>query len=298
MKSWIRNHPVATFLAILYPLVWLFNLPALLGTIGLGIIHAEIPWQPGVLASTLLALAGTAFLVTAIADGKQGVKDLLRRFYALRVGPQWYVLAICLAPALLLVVALARNGAAALTPWATHASLLLTVYLQTVITGAILISLCEEAGWTAFVTARLQRRWGALRACLAVGPLQGFVHVPLLFMAGTVAVGGGRLHIQDAPLIVFVLLIGYAIPIRIILTWIYNSTGGSLPIVALTHQAFDQMGSAVILTTFFAGINATWVDVVPAPCALAIVLLTRGNLGYRAERAVVPAQRIPAPAAV
>ena len=161
-----------------------------------------------------------------------------------------------------------------------------------------MISLCEEAGWTAFVTARLQRRWGALRTCLAVGPLQGFVHFPLLFMAGTVAIGGGRLHLQDAPLILFVLLIGYAIPLRIILTWIYNSTRGSLPIVALTHQALDQVASAVILTTFFAGINATWVDVVPAPFALAIILLTQGRLGYRDEKDVLPAHRSPVPATV
>ena len=112
---------------ILYPLTWLFNLPALLGTIGLGIVPADIPWQPGVLLSTYFGLTGVAFLVTAITDGKRGVRELLRRFYTLRIGPQWYLLALCLAPALLLVVALATHGTAALKPWGTHAPLLLTV---------------------------------------------------------------------------------------------------------------------------------------------------------------------------
>jgi len=281
MKSWIRRRPIVAYVVIMYAVAWLLNVPALLGKVGLGIIPVDVPYEPGALAGSVLGLAGVAFLVTGLKDGRPGVRELLRRFYHFRVGPRWYVLALFLPSALMLPLAVATRGTAALNPWTSHLGQFFSVYVVNVIIGALLISLCEEAGWTAFVTARLQQRWGALRTCLAVGPLQGAFHFPLLFMAGTVAVGGGRLHWEDAPLILFFLLVGISIPSRIIYTWFWNSTGGSLPVVALTHQAFDQLASAAFVAIFLIGVDITWEEALPAIAAIAIVVLTRGRLGYR-----------------
>jgi CAAX protease family protein len=288
IRDSIRKHPIGAYLVILYPLSLLFNLPALLGKEGFGVISADIPFFLGILPSTILGLAGLAFLITRITDGKAGTRELLRRFYAFRAGPQWYVLAIFLAPALLLVVSLFMHGGAALSPLKNHTAEIVTAYLQTLVTFAILINLCEEAGWMAFVTTRLQRRWGALRACVAVGPLMGLIHVPLIFVTGAVAAGGGRIQPKDYALAFFVLLVGYAIPFRIIVTWVYNSTGASLPIVALLHSSFDTLASAAVLTTFFSGVDPIWIDIIPAPVALAIIVLTRGRLGYRRETTPLP----------
>jgi membrane protease YdiL (CAAX protease family) len=263
-------------------------MPAVLGKEGLGIVQADIPFQPGVLAASILGLTGIAFLVTTIADGKPGIRSLLRRFYAFRTGPQWYLVAVCLVPALLLVVSLAMHGAAALSPFVSHAPQLLTVYLLNVVTIAILINLFEEGGWMGFVTDRLQRQWGPLRACLVVGPLMGAIHLPLFTIAGAVTTNGGRVQVKDLPLTLFVLLIGYGIPFRIILTWAYNSSGRSLPIVALLHSSFDQVAAATILGTFFLGLDSVWINIVPTPVALAIVLFTRGRLGYKPEPPVSP----------
>ena len=52
----------------------------------------------------------------------------------------------------------------ALAPFKSHATEILTRLPPNVVTFAILINLCEEADWMAFVTTRLQRRWGALLA--------------------------------------------------------------------------------------------------------------------------------------
>ena len=291
VKAWIRRHPIAAYLVILFPLAYLFNAPALLGKEGLGIVPADIPFVLGILPSTILGLAGVAFMITAISDGKTGVRSLLRRFYTVRVAPYWYLIAIGLVPVLLLVVSLTMHGFVALTPFGTHAAELVTVYLQGVVVFAILINLCEEAGWTAFVTDRLQRRWGPLRTCVAVGPLMGAIHLPLLFVAGAVSTGG-RIQLKDVPLAVFVLLFGYAIPFRVIITWAYNSSGRSLPVIALLHSSFDQVAATAVLGTFFLGLDAVWIDIVPAPVALAIVVLTRGRLGYRADSVSAPAELI------
>ncbi len=283
IRNAIRKHPVTAYLLMLYPLSLLFNVPALLGKEGFGVIPADIPPQLGILPATILGLTGLAFLVTRITDGKAGTRELLRRFYTFRAGPQWYVMALFLAPALLLSVSVFMHGGAALTPLKNHSTAIVTVYLLNLVTVAILISLFEEAGWTAFVTARLQRRWGPLLTCVVVGPLMGLIHLPLFFMSGTLAVGGGRISPQSFVLAFFVLLFGYGIPFRVIMTWAFNSTGGSLPIVALFHSSFDTLASGAVLMTFFAGVDPGWIDVIPAPVALAIILLTRGRLGYRQD---------------
>jgi uncharacterized protein len=283
IRDSIRKRPIAAYLVILYPLSLLFNLPALLGKEGFGIVSADIPSVLGILPGTILGLTGVAFLVTSVTDGKAGMRELLRRYYSFRAGPQWYVLSVLLAPALLLVVSLFIHGGTALSPLGTHPLAIVTVYLQSVVTFAILINLCEEGGWTAFVTARLQRRWGPLLTCVAVGPLMGLIHLPLFFMNGTLAIGGGRIRPQDFAIAVVVLFLVYGIPFRIIMTWAFNSTGGSLPVVALLHASFDTLASGAVLTTFFAGVDPVWIDIIPAPVALAIILFTRGRLGYRRE---------------
>ena len=86
MKSWIRQHLIGAYLAILYPVSCLFNVPALLGRTGLGVLPVDIPWEPGVLAMSVLGLTGLAFAVTGIADGRRGVRELARHFYRAALG--------------------------------------------------------------------------------------------------------------------------------------------------------------------------------------------------------------------
>ena len=59
---------------------------------------------------------------------------------------------------------------------------------------------------------------------LILGPLWGSWHLPLWLI--------GR---ESNPLILFPAFVVSAIPMSVLLTWIYNSTGGSLLIVVLLH---------------------------------------------------------------
>src|SRR5207237_10261478 len=92
---------------------------------------------------------------------------------------------------------------------------------------AILISLMEEGAWMAFVTARLQRRWGPFWASLAVAPLFGFVHFPLFFLANGLTDGAPPRGVQVLEY-AFYLLILFSVPMRIVITWVFNSSGGSV----------------------------------------------------------------------
>src|SRR6266853_1626346 len=164
-KRAVREHPLAAFLLILYPVSWVLFLPALLGTEGFGV-------------------TGVAFVVTRIADGKDGTRRLRRLYYQFKAAPQWYVLALLGAPVLLLCMGLAIHGTSTLTPIAHNAAQIPTAYLVNVVLIAILISVWEEGAWLAFVTARLQPRLGPIWASVVVAPLFGFIHFPLFFVTG------------------------------------------------------------------------------------------------------------------
>src|SRR5256714_12044247 len=129
IRATIAKHPGGAFLAFFYVANWILFLPALVGTLGFGLMPVEIPAQPSILLLSLIALAGAAFLITRIADGKDAVRDLRRRYFTWRTGPQWYLLALFGAPLLLLVGAAAVQGPATLSAFAGKLPQFLPTYL-------------------------------------------------------------------------------------------------------------------------------------------------------------------------
>src|SRR6195256_1887893 len=279
LKHAIASHPIAVFLLILCPVSWILFLPSVLGKTGLGILSVDIPAQVGILLVTIFGLTGVAFLVTRIADGKAGTRALRSHYFRFRAGPQWYLLALAGAPILLLMASVLTRGGDALNPIMQHPSQIVTGYLLNLIVIAILISVQEEGPWMAFVTARLQRRWGPVWASIAVAPLFGFVHFPLFFLANGLTDGTAPrgFHILEYA---FYLLILFSVPMRIVITWIFNSSGGSVPVVALFHASVDTTASAAVLTAFYPGIDGRLLYIGLAVVALALVIVSRGHLGY------------------
>jgi uncharacterized protein len=276
----IAKHPVAAFLLILYPVSWILFLPAVLGKSGLGVLPVDIPAQAGILLVTIFGLTGVAYLVTRVADGKAGTSALRRHYYQFRAAPQWYLAAIFGAPLLLLVVGLISGGGSAISPFGSHASEIPTTYFLNVILIAILISVWEEGAWMGFMTSRLQKRWGPVMASIVVAPCFGFVHFPLFLITGGLIDNarpqGG--HIVEYAMY---LLILFSVPVRIVITWVFNSTKGSLPVVALMHASIDTTASGAVLTTFYPGVDGRWLYIAIAVVAVVVIAFTRGRLGYR-----------------
>ena len=133
LKQVIASHPIAAFLVILYLVSWMLFLPAILGKSGLGILSVDIPAQVGILLVTIFGLTGVAFLVTRIADGKAGTRELRSHYFRFRTGPQWYLLAVAGAPVMLLVAGLLTRGGSALTPIMRNPLQIVTVYLLNLI---------------------------------------------------------------------------------------------------------------------------------------------------------------------
>ena len=287
----IATHPVGAYLVILYPVSWILWMPALLGKSGLGVLSVDIPVQLSILLVSIFGLTGVAFLVTRIADGKPGTRELRRHYLHFRAGPQWYVVALAGAPTLLALVGFLTHGTGALGSFGRHALEIPTLYLLTLIVIAILISVWEEGGWMSFVTTRLQPRLGPVWASVAVAPLFGLIHFPLFFITGGL-IDNARpqgIHILEYALYLVVL---FSVPVRILITWVFNATGGSLPIVALLHASIDTTASGAVLTAFYPGTDGRLLYVGLAAAALAVVIATRGRLAYRLISD--PTQQVPA----
>jgi uncharacterized protein len=297
IKATIARQPAAAFLIFFYVTGWIFFLPPLLGMSGFGLLPYDLVPQPSILLLTLVGLAGGAFLVTRLADGKEGVRELRSRYFTWRTGPQWYLLALFGAPLLLLIGAAVVQGPSVLGAFGANLPQFLPNYVIQVVLIALLISLWEETGWMAFLTARWQKRFGPVIASVMVAPLFGLGHFPLLFLAGGLT-DSGRLTASEFPEYIFYLLVLFAVPVRLILTWVFNSTGGSLPLVALLHASFDVAASGAILTGFYPGLDGRLLYFGLAIVAIGVLVMTRGRLGYGGPVAgTIPAAN-PARAAV
>jgi len=278
VRSLMTRHPIASFLALFYGLGWACFVPSLLGNQGFGILPADIPLDPFRLLS-IVFFALIPFVVTRIVDGPGSARRLFGQVRHVRVGLQWYVLAFFGPPAALFVVAVLLKGIAPIQALTANLGSIPTEFMLGIFVLALLGNLWEETSWSGYVTARLQKRYGPLRASLIVAPLFGLYHLPLFFIIGGLSDSPDRLPIATLPLYATFLLIVFSGPMRVLLTWIYNSTGHSIPVVALFHASINATGGAVILATYFAGIDGVLLYAALAVFALIVAATTRGRLG-------------------
>jgi membrane protease YdiL (CAAX protease family) len=85
-------------------------------------------------------------------------------------------------------------------------------------------ALGEELGWRGFAVPHLQDTRSALSASLIVGLVWGMWHLPL-FLVNT----------NSRPLALFPLFVLSVVAISVLLSWLYNSTAGSMLLVVLLH---------------------------------------------------------------
>jgi uncharacterized protein len=217
--SLVRRHPLMTFFILTYALAWILWLP-------LVVLQDTIPAAPGL----VLVLLGSnvpsllAIVLTALLLGRGALRKLLGRLLIWRVDPRWYLVVVLLPVAL-------SGGMVALNAFVGGPAISVGVSLLTVvITLAFFIfpgsALGEEIGWRGYALPRLQSGRSALSASLILGVIWAFYHLPLFFT--------GQAFRSPSLLVPFVVS---GLALSVILTWVYNSTGGSLLLVVLLHAA-------------------------------------------------------------
>lgn len=279
LRRFIIRQPVGAFLTLVYGISWLLFLPSFLSQNGIGVLPFAIPVTPFLLLSVTVGLTLPAYIVTQVTGGREGVRKLRRRYTHWRVSIGWYLLALFALPIADLLGASLWLGTAPLEAFVNRWHLLVTVFLPEALVGVVLINLWEEGAWTGFLLPRLQERWGALRSSVMVAAAMGLFHVPLIFILGGVS---------DVPIppdrywLYVVLLFVGIIPFRVLATWLWNSTCGSVIVVALIHGGFNVTTGQKLLPEFVPG-DTLWVYGVYAALALVVAGLTSGRLAYKAE---------------
>lgn len=284
LRARFRRAPLIWFFSLAYLLSWLAWTPYVLSENGLGVLHFAFPviggttQLLGVLPGAYLGPIASALLVTGVTEGRHGLRVWRGRMTKLRVGWRWYAVVLLSVPAALTIGSAALTGQSPLMPSvAVLAAYLPGLLLQMVTTG-----LAEEPGWREFAMPRMQRKYHPAKATLIVGVLWGVWHMPLFLTEW----GGGGPHVDPTTPLEF---LGTAIAFSFVMTWVFNRSRESMPLVMLLHTSVNNFFS-VAGTDMFPRLSmqeTTHAFLLTATAAALIVLLaTRGRLGLPKNPAV------------
>ena len=276
----VTRHPVTAFYALAFAISW-GGILLVIG--GPGAIPGSGEQIERLTLPVLLALfAGPSIggiVMTGIASGRAGFRELLSRLLLWRLSLRWYAAAILFAPFLVttVLVALALLSPAFI-PAVVTADNKVTLVLFGMGWGLFGGGLLEELGWTGFAAPNLRRRHAALTTALIVGFLWGTWHILIaLWMGGGLAEGQWTPYLLG--ILVFYLT---ALPaFRVLLVWIYDRTE-SLLLVMLMHASFSA--SMLILQPPLAGaLFLRWNLAIAAALCVVIVAIAAAN-GWRVSR--------------
>ena len=271
------RYPLVCFFVMAYAFTWIVTSPWTLGATGAGLLPVDL----SVPATGLLLAAGifagptlAAIIMTAVTDGRAGVRRLLGRLVLWRVGARWYLFALVGVPLIMLlgfmVYAMAPPDLAALGGPAYAVTYLVGFVLTMVLGGPLF----EEIGWRGFALPRLQRARGPLVASLLLGVLWAFWHLPQ-FLVPTWAASSGGGGVSGIALFVVA-----AVAFSVVISWVFNNTRASLLIAVLVHTSIDAF-SGTMGSVYPTAASSAWPMIIGfGLVAVVLVVATRGRLSY------------------
>jgi membrane protease YdiL (CAAX protease family) len=228
-NNFIVRRPLLVYFVLSYTFFWGFLI--LIMSI-LGILRLQPDALPawampiiGILGSWMPNLA--AVIVTGVLAGREGIRQLLGKFFAYRIAVRWYIVALL--PFLLAFVA---AGLYRLAGGAVPGNMGLSAGFWA---GLIIMNLLqgatgEEAGWRGFALPRLQETHEPVKASLILGFIWNFWHLPLWLLSGY----------SGLDLLIYVLAFSISIiSLTFLLTWISSKTPNSLVPIVITHFSFN-----------------------------------------------------------
>jgi uncharacterized protein len=162
-----------------HPLIWYFVLANGFSWMTLFLFGGwlDLSAQLVVLVFTIGPTAA-AVTMTAIIDGRSGVRDLLGRIVLWRAGVWWYVVTLLGLPLVILLATFALPGAVASFSPMSPVRWLVTYVIVFVLGGIAGGPLFEEVGWRGFALPRMQAQLGPLNGTLLLGGLWALWHLP------------------------------------------------------------------------------------------------------------------------
>lgn len=181
-----------------------------------------------------------ALVVTARAEGRPGVRRLLRPVANWRVPVGWYLLVLAFPPAVTaLSFLVVDRGLGTLRHFDAGAALraIPVAYLVALPFGP----LGEELGWRGFALPRLLPRYGAARASLVLGAIWTFWHVPMMLWSPGASIPS-VMGLSAFAVAVYLVQITSE---TVLMTWLFLRARGSLLLAVLAHLTFNTAEAVV-----------------------------------------------------
>lgn len=246
MISLIKQYALAIFCAL---------------TIGLTFATTLLP-LPGEVAAVVMVFipALLSILLTAVSEGRAGVRSLLGKLAHWRIRLKWVVIALALALVVRLIMSFMALGLGIIS----------TIQLrpggpaQYVILATVffVFAIPEELGWRGYALPKLLERYSPLAAGLIIGVLWGSLHLALLLP--------GMMNEGASPLATLLGLVGGSV----LITWLYVNSDGSIVLTTLFHAAQSFF---VIVNEGLTGTQQAWLMAAVYLAVALIVVLAAGS---------------------
>src|SRR5829696_4725289 len=277
LRGLLIRHPLVSFFTLAYALTWLAWSPWYLSRAGVGLLPYDAEGISDYLNPVALIIGPTlsAFVMTGVTEGREGVARLLRRIVLWRVGIGWYLFVLVGIPAITVLSTVVLPGALA----SFQASEVPSTLFLYAVAGPVFLFIggpvFEEIGWRGFALPRLQRLYGPLVGSIVLGALWGLWHLPLFLIPSWDTPHGSLLDVA--------LFVTWAVSITIVFTWVFNNTKGSVLLAILAHGSINSAAVSVYALFPAPIVTGGIANVVVGfgVAALLIVAMTRGRLGYR-----------------
>lgn len=247
--NWIARHPMVSLIAIMYALTWAILIPQALES--QGILSFPLPLPVQFLAGW--APAAAAFIVVGAMEGRAGIRTLLQRFLIWRVNAVWYLLAVCGTGIALFggiaIYAALGNPVPALPASKYPLSTIVVAFVAGIVLGVLFNT--EEIAWRGVMLPHLQKKYTALAAALLIGIPETLYHLPYFFDK----------HIAFYQSIGILWFAVWTFAEVILITWLFNSTRGSLLIVTLFHASQNSWANLFAtpqVEPFFYTVGLLW----------------------------------------
>jgi membrane protease YdiL (CAAX protease family) len=207
LTSRIKKHALTIFCALPITLTFAATLLPLPGEV----VPVVIVFVPALIAIAL----------SALSDGKAGVRSLLGKLTQWRISLKWVLMAVALGFVMRLTISLIALGLGLIT--AIQLRSMLPVQLIILALILLIFALPEELGWRGYALPKLLRQYSPLTASLIIGMLWGSLHLTLHLP--------GMMYAELPLLPTLLQLIG----LSVIITWVYTYTGGNVLLTSLFH---------------------------------------------------------------
>ncbi|MCC7364404.1 MAG: CPBP family intramembrane metalloprotease [Dehalococcoidia bacterium] len=234
-RRWVAERPLLAYFALAFAISWLLWLPVVATVQGWWDVEVARWWHYSGAAGPIVA----AVAVSALTGGGRGVRALLAQYSPRRGSPRWLAFAVGMPVALFGVAAVVIrlvDGS-----WPTYDELASTDNLP--FSGVPLVLLAhvatyglgEETGWRGFALPRLQSDHGAMRATHLLTIPWALWHIPTFFENESM--------MEMSPFEIGGWLAGLWMG-AIFMTWLYNSSGGSLLAVVASHGLYNLFSAS------------------------------------------------------